>query len=113
VVDLCEVFWALGDPVRYRIVDALLGSPLNVSQLVTKVGASQPNVSRHLKALRERGVIRSARNGKWVEYSIEEEAFFSIGRWISGFGTESAAFGATEGFRTERPTRDEEVLFGE
>ncbi len=81
-MDLFGVFRALGDPVRFRIVEALMSGPKNVSDLVDLVGVPQPNVSRHLKALRDRAVILPERRGKWVEYSLDEGVLLAARRWL-------------------------------
>ncbi|MBM3321654.1 MAG: winged helix-turn-helix transcriptional regulator [Candidatus Eisenbacteria bacterium] len=83
-MDLQNVLAALGDPVRFRIVEALREQPLCVSDLVEHLGESQPNVSRHLKTLRASGIVDSVREGKWVRYRVLPEALGELARWASG-----------------------------
>ena len=62
---------ALSDETRCRIVRELLGKPLTVSELTERTGATQYNVSKHLRILREAGVVMTAKVGKTVECSLE------------------------------------------
>ncbi len=64
---ICE---GLGDPKRLRILYLLAEEPRNVSQLTDALGVSQPTVSHHLRILRERGLVRTERQGQCVCYSI-------------------------------------------
>lgn len=67
--DICS---ALADPSRILILYALHEQRLNVSDLATEVGLSQPATSRHLKILRERGLVRPERQGASVEYRLTD-----------------------------------------
>lgn len=67
--DICS---ALADAKRILILYALDEQPMNVSDLANYVGISQPATSRHLKILRERGLVRAERQGLNVEYSLTE-----------------------------------------
>jgi DNA-binding transcriptional ArsR family regulator len=65
--DMCS---ALADPNRILLLYALSEKPCCVSDLATAVGISQPTASRHLKILREAGLVRPLRQGPSVEYSL-------------------------------------------
>jgi DNA-binding transcriptional ArsR family regulator len=67
--DICS---ALADPSRILILYALHEQRLNVSDLANEVGLSQPAASRHLKILRERGLVRPERQGASVEYHLTD-----------------------------------------
>jgi len=67
--DICS---ALADPRRILILYALSEKTLNVSDLADRVGISQPAASRHLKTLRERGLVRPIRQGSSVEYHLTD-----------------------------------------
>ena len=67
--DICS---ALADPSRILILYALHEQRLNVSDLAAEVGLSQPAASRHLKILRERGLVRPERQGASVEYRLTD-----------------------------------------
>ena len=62
---------ALADETRSRIVRELLGKPLTVGELTARTGATQYNVSKHLRILREAGVVTTSKVGKMVECSLE------------------------------------------
>lgn len=111
-MDLCGLFRALGDPIRFRIVEALTEGPRTVSDIVEIVGAPQPNVSRHLKSLREGAVISSRRRGKWIEYSINGEAMGAIRKWLSEPAFSSVRGGAPRAADEESPGSDDAFLFG-
>jgi DNA-binding transcriptional ArsR family regulator len=61
---------ALADETRWRIVEALLARELTVSDLVESLGVSQYNVSKHLRVLRESGIVVSAKEGKSVRCRV-------------------------------------------
>jgi len=65
--DFCS---ALSDPTRLLILYALAERPHNVSELAKALGISQPTLSRHLKILRERGLVSTAREGTTVTYYL-------------------------------------------
>lgn len=67
--DICS---ALADPRRILILYALAERSLNVSELAQYVNISQPAASRHLKILRERGLVRPVRLGASVEYRLTD-----------------------------------------
>jgi ArsR family transcriptional regulator len=64
-----RTFQALSDPTRLKILSLLGSGSMNVSSMVEKLDCTQPAVSRHLKVLKEAGLIVDARHGKWIEYS--------------------------------------------
>jgi ArsR family transcriptional regulator, arsenate/arsenite/antimonite-responsive transcriptional repressor len=70
---LAQVFKALGDPVRLRLVSligARQGGEVCVCDLTGAFNLSQPTISHHLKVLREAGLIDSERRGTWVYYRL-------------------------------------------
>ena len=52
-----ELLTTLGEPKRLQIVEALVSEPKSVSELVETLHTSQPTVSKHLRVLREAGVV--------------------------------------------------------
>ena len=64
---------ALADPTRWRIVRELLASPRTVGEVVERLDVSQYNVSKHLRILREAGIVEMERNGKHVHCSVAED----------------------------------------
>jgi ArsR family transcriptional regulator len=71
-----EVFKALGDPARVRIVNLLAttGEPVCVCHLIEPLGLSQPTVSHHLKRLTSAGVLDREQRGRWAYFTLRPEA---------------------------------------
>lgn len=96
-----KLFQALSDGTRLEILSVLAAGTVNVSTIVAHLGCSQPAVSRHLRVLREASLIRGARKGKQVEYSINPGALrTAVGRlehlmMRSSGGKAAAAGGGT------------------
>jgi DNA-binding transcriptional ArsR family regulator len=67
--DICS---ALADTTRILIIYSLAEEPQTVTNLAARVGISQPAASRHLKVLRDRGLVRAERQGPSVEYSLTD-----------------------------------------
>jgi len=68
--DFC---FALSDPTRILILYALNDKPLNVTELTNELGIPQPTTSRHLKVLRERGLVYSERQGTVITYHLSDD----------------------------------------
>ncbi len=66
---ICE---GLGDPKRVIILYLLADGPCNVSELTQALDVSQPTVSHHLKVLRDRGLVRTEREGTSIYYSLAD-----------------------------------------
>ena len=75
--EICELHaqfcQALADPTRIMLLYTLAEGPRNVGELATELKLSQPNVSRHLKVLRERGIAVATREGANVVYSLADK----------------------------------------
>lgn len=65
-----EICAGLADPNRILILYALSHGPRNVTELCNELNMSQPLVSRHLKVLRERGMVTTERRGTVIIYSL-------------------------------------------
>lgn len=70
---LAELFSALGDTSRVRIIAALTEGELNVSALAEIVGISESAVSHHLRHLRQMRLVRGRKTGRYVFYSIDDD----------------------------------------
>jgi len=68
-----QICQALADPTRIMLLYALAEGPKNVGELAEALQLSQPNVSRHLKVLRERGMATATREGANVVYSLADK----------------------------------------
>src|SRR5262249_45337696 len=75
-----ELFSALADPARVRIVNALATSsePVCVCHLTEPLGLSQPTVSHHMKKLVEVGLLTREQRGRWAYYSLQPEALIRL-----------------------------------
>ncbi len=65
-----EICQALADSTRIALLYELAPGPQNVSHLVDALDCPQPTVSRHLRTLRERGIVRADRSGSHILYSL-------------------------------------------
>jgi ArsR family transcriptional regulator len=73
-----EQFRALGDPVRWAIVRELRGGTRCACVLAELTEVSAPLLSHHLRVLREAGLIRGARRGRWIDYTLDDVAFAAL-----------------------------------
>jgi ArsR family transcriptional regulator len=70
---LAEVFKALADPTRVRIISALAHTELCVYDLAAALGMSQSAVSHQLRSLREMRLVRYRKAGRHVYYALDDE----------------------------------------
>lgn len=68
--DMCSAFT---DPTRILILYLLHEAPHNVTELANIMSIPQPTVSRHLKILRDRGLVQTIRSGVTITYSLVDE----------------------------------------
>lgn len=73
LVWLADIFQALANPTRLRIVEALTGRELCVCDLAAVVGASASAVSHHLRLLRQLRVVRYRRDGRMAYYHLDDD----------------------------------------
>ena len=86
VAGLAQVFKALGDPVRLRLVSLIgahQGGEVCVCELTDAFDLTQPTISHHLKVLREAGIITSERRGTWVYYRLEPAVLDRMGALLT------------------------------
>ena len=67
-----EVCQALADPTRIMLLYLLAEKRTSVGELAAALDISQPTVSRHLRVLRERGMVKTKRYGATVMYSLTD-----------------------------------------
>jgi ArsR family transcriptional regulator len=70
---LVDIFKALGDENRLRIMNLLLNQELCVCELEAILGLSQSNVSRHLTKLKQAKLIESSKEAQWIHYKANEK----------------------------------------
>ncbi len=77
---IADVLKALADPTRLRILHVLHAGELCVSDILSHIGGSQANVSKHLSVLRRAGLVDCHREGLNVFYRVSDEGVFAICR---------------------------------
>ena len=78
-------FAALGEPSRLRIVELLRGGPLSVGEIVDALGIRQPQVSKHLRALGDSGIVSVEPMARRRIYHLRQEPFDAIADWADSF----------------------------
>jgi len=73
IVRMTELFKAMGDPTRLRIVSALSPGELCVRDIASSVGLSQSAVSHQMKTLRDLHLVRAHKEGRRVFYSLDDD----------------------------------------
>ncbi len=79
-----RVFRALGDENRLRLIEQLREGEQCVCDLSDAIGASQPLLSFHLKALKEAGLVTDRREGRWVYYTLNGDAIEAAQNLLAG-----------------------------
>ncbi|PZE21159.1 ArsR/SmtB family transcription factor [Paenibacillus xerothermodurans] len=73
IQEMSETLKLLGDKTRLTIVALLKEQELCVCDIVALLATSQPNVSQHLRKLRDGGLVGETRKGQWIYYSLKVE----------------------------------------
>ncbi len=71
--DLANLFEALSDPTRIRIISALIEGEIGVGNLVERIGLTKSAVSHQLRGLRDKRIIRTRKQGRNVFVCIDDE----------------------------------------
>ncbi len=80
-----DVFQALADPTRRRIVEVLRTGERAVNDIVDAVTIDQSGVSRHLRILHESGFVEVRPDGPRRMYSLRPEPFRELDGWVTGY----------------------------
>ncbi|WP_354701167.1 metalloregulator ArsR/SmtB family transcription factor [Paraconexibacter sp. AEG42_29] len=80
-----DAFNAVAEPRRREILDALAGGEQSVTELVAALGLPQPQVSKHLRVLRDVGVVDVRDEGRRRLYRINGPALKPIFDWVQGY----------------------------
>jgi ArsR family transcriptional regulator len=75
---LADLFHALSDPTRLRILAALRNGEQCVCNLTGLLVAQQSRLSFHMKTLKDAGLVKDRREGRWIHYSLVPEAVEEI-----------------------------------
>jgi DNA-binding transcriptional ArsR family regulator len=115
-----QVAGAIADPVRREILEMLRGAArLSAGQIAERFAISRPAVSRHLRVLRESGLVRDEVVGRQRFYVLDASRLTPLARWLAGFDATAAADRPsgwehridaleTEVYRTRRERRADE-----
>ena len=68
-----ELFHALADPTRLQIIERLRGGEQCVCDLTDALETGQSRLSFHLKTLKDAGILRDRRQGRWVYYALDPD----------------------------------------
>jgi DNA-binding transcriptional ArsR family regulator len=78
-------YTAVAEPSRRRILDLLREGEHTVNELVARLRLSQPNVSKHLKVLREAGLVRVRPEGRRRWYDLTPEPLAEVDHWLEPY----------------------------
>ncbi len=78
-----ELFHALSDETRLEIIELLRKGERCVCELTDTLDAAQSRLSFHLRVLKDAGVVRDRKEGRWVHYELDPEAFEEMEALIS------------------------------
>ena len=79
--DLAQMFKALGDPTRVRLLSLIAAQPDReacICDLTDPVGLSQPTVSHHMKQLADAGLVTREQRGRWAYYRVVEGTLVAL-----------------------------------
>lgn len=80
-----DTFNAVAEPRRREILEYLAAAELPVGDLVVRMRMEQPSVSKHLKVLREVGLVRVRREGRHMMYTTNGDAIRPLYEWTKTF----------------------------
>ncbi len=80
-----DVFNAIAEPQRRQILALLRTGERPVTELAQELGMTQPGASKHLRVLREVGLVRDRRAGKQALYALDAHGLRPVHEWTGGF----------------------------
>jgi DNA-binding transcriptional ArsR family regulator len=80
-----EAAHAIADPIRRRVLELVRDRELPAGELASHFEVSRPAVSRHLRVLREAGLVHERREGKLRLYRADPEALAELRAWIDAY----------------------------
>jgi len=80
-----EVLTALAEPTRRRILDVLLSGPHAVGELAEELDSSQPSMSKHLRVLREAGLVHVHPDAQRRVYALRPEGMAELDAWLAPY----------------------------
>ena len=80
-----QLFKALNDPNRRRILELLGKEDLSAGEIADQFDMSKPSISHHLDLLRQAGLVESVKKGQFIYYSLNTTVFDELVKWIIKF----------------------------
>ncbi len=80
-----DVFNAIAEPQRREILVLLRAGERPVNELARELGMTQPGTSKHLRVLREVGLVRDRKDGRQRLYALDAGGLRPVHEWIGGF----------------------------
>jgi DNA-binding transcriptional ArsR family regulator len=80
-----QVLDVIAEPTRRRILDEVRDGECSVNELVERVGMHQPGVSRHLKVLRDAGLVEVRRDAQRRLYRLRPEPLRELDEWLEPY----------------------------
>jgi DNA-binding transcriptional ArsR family regulator len=85
---MAAAFAVVADPSRRHILDLLLEGPRPVGDLVERLQISQPLTSKHLRVLRDAGLVRARKDGRRRLYELRAEPLAELDAWLEPYRRE-------------------------
>ena len=82
---MLSTFDVLAEPTRRRILDLLLERPRPVGELVERLGLTQPGTSKHLRVLREAGLVRVRAEAQRRWYELDPAPLAEVDAWLAPY----------------------------
>lgn len=82
-----DIFKALADPTRRTIFEKLAAGGMNASALREGMTIGQSAISQHLAVLRQAGLVREERQGRFVNYEVDPDGLALIAQWLARYRT--------------------------
>ncbi len=82
---MASPFSVLAEPTRREILDILRERPLSVGELVERLGLTQPGTSKHLRVLRDAGLVNARRHAQRRVYEVRPEPLAEVDAWLAPY----------------------------
>ena len=83
------VFKALSSPIRLAILEMLFEGELCACEILAKFQITQPTLSHHMAILSDQDLVNWRKQGKWIYYSLNKEAFYGSQAFIQAITSQS------------------------
>jgi DNA-binding transcriptional ArsR family regulator len=82
---MMDIFEVVADPTRRQILELLRDDARLVGELVELLNITQPNVSKHLRVLRDAGLVTVHRDAQWRRYELNPEPLAEVEAWLQPY----------------------------